>query len=458
MGRRARHGDRAAPRPRPRAVGDPDVVVGAGDRLARLHHPGRPDEHLGGGCAAPPRRRAPRHLPARWSRAAAPLGGRALHGVHGRGVARGGAMDPRLCPGARSERRPRRRPAQRASRDGHADDRRGGEHRAGGRPLGLLDGRRRRARRRHHDRRRRDGRRPQHHRTRCRHRPRRARRGGRDGAVRRDGGHDRRRVAGHAGRLRRQRLGPVALPAPGPPLGVGARLRRLVHRAGRRPARGPAPRPARARLPAAGRRVLRRRGPGGIPRRAGRDGARAAHPGRAHHRHRASAGTRPHRGLPPGAQPRRLAGVGDRAPARPGAHPALPDLCQPAHARVAARPRGARRHGRRGLDRAPAAEDDDGLRRRLPRGRHPRRRLRARPWLDADRAGQGRQAGLPRQLGHDRSGPARAPRRARRRALGGPPEVQGRARAGSAARRCGCVAPHPAATSSAPTLRPCGSR
>ncbi len=124
VGRRSRHGDRAAPRPRPRAVGDPDVVVGARRRLARLHHPGRPDEHLGARCPAAARRRAPRHLPARWSRAAAPLGGRALHGVDGRGVARRGAMDPRLRPGARSERRARRRPAQRAPRDGHADDRR----------------------------------------------------------------------------------------------------------------------------------------------------------------------------------------------------------------------------------------------------------------------------------------------------------------------------------------------
>ncbi len=52
-----------------------------------------------------------------------------------------------------------------------------------------------------------------------------------------------------AGRLRWQRLGPLALPAAGPPLGVGARLRRLLHRAGGRPPRRAAPRPARAWRP-----------------------------------------------------------------------------------------------------------------------------------------------------------------------------------------------------------------
>ena len=99
--------------------------------------------------------------------------------------------------------------------------------------------------------------------------------------------------------------------------------------------------------------------------------------------------------------------------------------------------------GRRGVDRAAAAADDHGRRRRVPRRRHDGRLLRARRRLAADRAGQGRQARLPRQLGHDRRPAARCPstawwrccRRRRRRPR--------RARRGSAARRCSCAAPPP---------------
>ena len=74
--------------------------------------------------------------------------------------------------------------------------------------------------------------------------------------------------------------------------------------------------------------------------------------------------------------------------------------------------------GRRGVDRADAAADDDHGRRGVPRRRHDGRLLRAGRRVDADRAGQGRQAGLPRQLRHDGARARGAQAGARRGALG----------------------------------------
>ena len=123
---------------------------------------------------------------------------------------------------------------------------------------------------------------------------------------------------------------------------------------------------------------------------------------------------RPVRGLPPRAQPGRLAGVGHRAP--DGRRPQLPvpDLRQPAHAVVAAPARRENRSRNRDLDGAAHPEVHRRRGRRLPRRRHHGGVLRTRRRLDPRRQGHHRQARIPRQL---RNHPAR-PTRARRRAGG----------------------------------------
>ena len=78
--------------------------------------------------------------------------------------------------------------------------------------------------------------------------------------------------------------------------------------------------------------------------------------------------------VPPGAQPHRVAGVGDRALARRGPDAPLPALREPGHAGLAAAARGQGRQGRRGLDRPAAAADDHHRRRGVPRRRHDDRR------------------------------------------------------------------------------------
>ena len=122
------------------------------------------------------------------------------------------------------------------------------------------------------------------------------------------------------------------------------------------------------------------------------------------------------RGLPPRAQPGRLAGVGHRAP--DGRRPQLPvpDLRQPADAVVAAPARRENRSRNRDLDGAAHPEVHRRRGRRLPRRRHHGGVLRTRRRLDPRRQGDHRQARVPRQLRNHPARPARARRRAGRRA------------------------------------------
>ncbi len=101
------------------------------------------------------------------------------------------------------------------------------------------------------------------------------------------------------------------------------------------------------------------------------DLAAAGHRGRGAGAHRerlagrAAAGDRPGAGRPPGAGSRGLAGVVDRAGPRRGPHLAVPAVLQHPHAHLAARPGGADRPGRRGLD----GVADPPAHRRWPRAR-----------------------------------------------------------------------------------------
>ncbi len=159
---------------------------------------------------------------------------------------------------------------------------------------------------------------------------------------------------------------------------------------------------------------------------------RLARPGR-----RAAARARAATGAPPGPQPAGLAGVGDPAGPRRGAHLALPALRERAHPVVAAAARRQGRHERRGLDGPADPEADHRQRRGVPRRRHPDRQLRARRRLAARGAGQDRQAGVRRQLRDGGAPGARSPSRpwwpcCRRRPGGRRPRPAPR---GSAARR-----------------------
>ena len=122
----------------------------------------------------------------------------------------------------------------------------------------------------------------------------------------------------------------------------------------------------------------------------------------------------------PGPQPGRAPGVGDDAGARRGAHLAVPALLLDADAALAAAARCPDRQGRRGLDGADDPVPDHGQRPRVPRRRHPDRRLRARRRLAAHRAGQDRQARLRRQLRHGGAGPQGAQAGPGRGAVGRP--------------------------------------
>ena len=73
--------------------------------------------------------------------------------------------------------------------------------------------------------------------------------------------------------------------------------------------------------------------------------------------------------------------------------------------------------------------------------------------LDAHRAGQGRQARVPRQLGHDRPGPRRAQEQPRRRAVGRARAGQGRHVLARQPPGASCGAAPPAATRAAPSTR-----
>ena len=110
-------------------------------------------------------------------------------------------------------------------------------------------------------------------------------------------------------------------------------------------------------------------------------GARRGRRAPARHRHG--------RGLPPGAQPRGLAGLGHGAADGHGPHGPVPAVLQPVHGRVAAAARRQDRPGRRGVDGDRAAEDDHGRGRRVPRRRHDGRHLRALRRLDARRRRRG---------------------------------------------------------------------
>ena len=122
-------------------------------------------------------------------------------------------------------------------------------------------------------------------------------------------------------------------------------------------------------------------------------------------------------GLSPGAQPGGLAAVGHRTADGRRAQLPVPDLCQPAHADLAA---GARREDRprhRDIHRAADTEVHRRGGQRVPRGRHHGRVLRARRRLDPRRQGHHREARVPGQLGHHPARPPRARRRSRRGAF-----------------------------------------
>jgi hypothetical protein len=94
---------------------------------------------------------------------------------------------------------------------------------------------------------------------------------------------------------------------------------------------------------------------------------------------------RAERGRAPGAQPRRLAGMDDRAPAGLGANDPVPAVLEPVHSRMAAPARRAGRPRCRSLHRAATSVADAHRRRRVPRRRHHGRVLRAARRLDAPR-------------------------------------------------------------------------
>ena len=71
--------------------------------------------------------------------------------------------------------------------------------------------------------------------------------------------------------------------------------------------------------------------------------------------------------LPPCPQPHRLAGVGDRTPARLGQNLPLPAVREPADTGMAPPSRRQDRQERRSLHRAPPSQVHDGRRRRIPR-------------------------------------------------------------------------------------------
>ena len=132
------------------------------------------------------------------------------------------------------------------------------------------------------------------------------------------------------------------------------------------------------------------------------------------------------RGLPPGAQPGRLAAVGDRT--ADGRRPQLPlsAVCQPADAGVAApagRPCGPRH---RDLDGVADAEVHRDRGRGVSGRRHDGRLLRTRRWVDSCGHDDGGQARVPGQLGHHPAGPPGARGRVGRGAVGRPAEGQAR--------------------------------
>jgi hypothetical protein len=311
-------------------VGTGGLLVVGGARLVRVLQPGRPDRDLGRRRPATAVRRAAGQLSPRRRRPLATVDGgtaRRPERSHRRGRR---VVDDPVRAGARRRRRPGRRPALGAPGHRPAEAGPGRGCGAGGRPVRVLGRRRPRPHRIHLDRRRRPGRRAQHPaagRARgqgCGDRP--GLYGARSGAGRPALG----RCTGRRGREERTHLagGP-----PGPVPAVGRGVRRDSVSARDAAGRG---RPVRDRRPGArlrGHRHARRCG----GRRAGRHAA-----GRARVRRRVrGAGTRrgagpergPARGLPPGAQPRRVAGVGDRTADGHGAGRALPAVRQRADTR-----------------------------------------------------------------------------------------------------------------------------
>ena len=130
------------------------------------------------------------------------------------------------------------------------------------------------------------------------------------------------------------------------------------------------------------------------------------------------------RGHPPGAQPRRLAGVDHRAAAGLGAHDPVPAVLEPVHARLAADARRRGRHAtsrRRRCSLIPSMTTiDDGA---FLADDTMVAIVRAEGRLDAASGRRAhRQAGVPRQLRHGGRRPSGAARRARRGALGRPRE------------------------------------
>ena len=319
------------------------VVVG----LAAAGHPARPD-----GCSAPPGARlllrgvAPGDLPARRQGAPAAVARRA---ARRRAAAPPTSPARRWMPllraGARRQGRQRRRPALAPAGHRHAHARQRLLGRARGRPGRPLARRRRAARRRGRGRRRRPRRRPQH------------------AAARAPSSAHGAEVAPGSAVFGAVPAGESWSGSPGraasaPPAGPGRPSARRSSRAlgGRR-----TPRSAVADLAAPARSpslagVRRARCPRSRRRRPSPDarcaracsGCRSAtvvavrRAGAADLAAGAAALARARARAPPGPQPACLAGVGDPAGARRGAHLAVPALLQPAHAGVAARCSGPR--------------------------------------------------------------------------------------------------------------------
>ena len=145
------------------------------------------------------------------------------------------------------------------------------------------------------------------------------------------------------------------------------------------------------------------------------------------------------RGLPPGAQPHRLAAVGDRAADGRRAQLPVSAVRQPADTRLAARAGRQSRPRHRDFDGAADPEVHRRRGRRVPGRRHHGRVLRTGRRLDLRGQDDDRQARVPRQLRHHPAGPPGARRRTGRGVVGG--SAQGQTRFVLAGQPADAVAP-----------------
>ena len=162
----------------------------------------------------------------------------------------------------------------------------------------------------------------------------------------------------------------------------------------------------------------------------------AAHRGR-----RPAAVDRAGRGLPPGAQPRRLAAVGHRATDGLRAHLPVPALRQPAHAGVAATARRQSRQWHRDLHRAA----DPEVHRRSPTARSSPTTPWSPPTSSAAAGSTSAKTKVGKRAFLGNSGMTHPGRRVPEdglvAVLSAAPRRRRPARRGWAARRCGCAAP-----------------